>query len=74
MNTNMTGFRCVFNNLCIRVFWTKVASVCAGLQSSIFGQLGCAVLSLIPKFSTRVLSTLLKVSIKSKNISDLTVC
>ena len=31
MNTNMTGFRWFFENLCVFVFWTKVASALEGL-------------------------------------------
>ena len=31
MNTNMTGFGCFLKNLCIPVFWTKVASALEGL-------------------------------------------
>ena len=33
MNTNMTGFRCVFFILCALVLGTKVASALEGLRS-----------------------------------------
>ena len=32
MNTNMTGFRCVFFKYCFLVLWTKVASAMEGLM------------------------------------------
>ena len=32
MNTNMSGFRWFFKNLCILVLWTKVASALEGLN------------------------------------------
>ena len=31
MNTNMTGFRCFFKNLCVLVLWMKVALALEGL-------------------------------------------
>ena len=31
MNTNMTRFRCFFENLCVPVLWTKEASALEGL-------------------------------------------
>ena len=33
MNTNMTGFKCSFKNICILMLWTRVASVFDGLTS-----------------------------------------
>ena len=32
MNTNMTGFRCFFKNLCGLVLWLKVALALEGLK------------------------------------------
>ena len=32
MNTNIKGFRCLFNNRCVLVLWTKVAAALHGLR------------------------------------------